>query len=406
MKVLLVIPYFMPAISYGGPVTVSYDLARGLVARGHEVTVATTDVLDDRSRVGKREELIDGIKVLRFRNVSNYLAKKFNGYLPLLFIPWLIKNCGRFDVVHCHDFFSLQAVATGLICKLRKIPLLLQPHGSLSAVRRSARFAGVKKVFIRFLGWGLSSAQNIIALTRAERDAIAALVPARAEKIVIIPNGLDLRKFEKVAKIDLHARYNIPASRRIIGFIGRLAYIKGIDISLAALATIRERADFSFLIIGPDEGELAKLKQQAAGLGIGERLIFAGMLGGEEKLRVMKSCDLFLFTSRDEGLPMTVLEVAALGVPQVISRECNVPELAEYLAGFVHPFDDIAGFAESIVMLLNDAAVGRVMALNARLLARERFSTDKMVDGVEQLMLGNSGVPQGSSAAAGDGRGS
>lgn len=381
----MVIPYFMPAISYGGPVTVSYDMARGLVAGGHKVTVATTDVFDERSRVRQTAEVLDGIRVLRFRNVSNALAKRCNGYLPLLFVPWFVRNCSRFDVVHCHDFFSLQAVVAGFVCRLRGVPFLLQPHGSLSAVRRAARFAWAKRLLVFLFGGILRSARNIIALTRAEKESIASLVPALAEKIVIVPNGLDPGAFADVEKTDLHAVYDIPLGRRIIGFIGRLAYIKGIDISLEVLALLKEKEDFAFLVIGPDEGELESLRALAAELGLAERVVFAGILGGGEKLRVMQSCDFFLFTSRDEGLPMALLEVAALGLPQVASRECNVPELAEYRAGFVHACDDVAGLARSVETLLRDRAVRRAMGQNARLMVEERFSTGRMVAGISQL---------------------
>ena len=128
-------------------------------------------------------------------------------------------------------------------------------------------------------------------------------------------------------------------------------------------------------------GELAKK------LGIADRVIFAGILGGEEKLQVMKSCDMFLFTSRDEGLPMAVLEAAALGVPQVISTECNVPELVEYQAGFVHACDDTVALADSVHTLLSDVAVRQTMARNARLMVKERFSIEAMLDGIEHLMV-------------------
>ncbi len=386
LNVLIVIPYFMPAVGYGGPVRVSFDIARGLVSRGHKVTVATTDVLDEGRRVSSTEEWIEGIRVVRFRNFSNALAKKMNGYLPLLFIPWMMKNARRFDVVHCHDVFSVQTAVSGIATAAFKVPLLIQPHGSLSPVRRSARFSGIKKLFIgTFLGV-LRRASYFIALTREEKKAIQTIVNGDSGKIAIVPNGLDPERFLGIDETDLHSRYGIPRGNRIIGFVGRVAYIKGLDISLDVLARLKERHAFTFLVIGPDEGETARLRRRAEALGLAGRVVFAGILDGEEKLRVMRSCDLFLFTSRDEGLPMTVLEVAALGRPQVLSRECNVPEVEEYGAGYIHALEDVCALEQSVSSILVDDALRARLGDNARRMVRERFDARKVLDCMEKLL--------------------
>lgn len=387
MRVLIVIPYFTPAVSYGGPVRVAHDTARSLVSRGHEVTVATTDVFDDKVRVGKRKETINGIHVVRFRNISNYAAKFSNGYTPVGFPFWLARNLRRFDVVYCHDVFSLQSVCVGVTSRLRMFPIVVQPHGSLSAVRRSARFQLIKKTIIRLFPWALRNAYAIIALTGQERKEIAAVAGGSESKIVVIPNGLELREFEGVEAVDLFQRFGVPTGRRVVGFVGRLAQIKGLDVSLRVLRQLRDRVDFSYLVIGPDEGELEALKQQVRELDLEGRVVFAGILEGRDKLNVMNSCDVFLFTSRDEGLPMTVLEVAALGIPQVLSAECNVPEVAEFRAGFVHPLGDADGLAGSLEILLRDKATAQEMSRNARAMVEEKFDALGVHDRIEQLLL-------------------
>ena len=81
MNILQVIPYFVPAWDYGGPVQVAYRVSREMIKRGHEVTVYTTDTLKANSRIEKTEEVIDGIKVKRFSNLSNFLAYRENSCL-------------------------------------------------------------------------------------------------------------------------------------------------------------------------------------------------------------------------------------------------------------------------------------------------------------------------------------
>jgi len=104
-KILYVIPYFAPAWSYGGPVKVSFDFAKELVKLGYSVTVVTTDVLDSKQRVKKLHEKIEGINVIRFKNINNKLAKNFNFYTPIGLVKWLKKNIQSFDIVHIHEFF-------------------------------------------------------------------------------------------------------------------------------------------------------------------------------------------------------------------------------------------------------------------------------------------------------------
>jgi glycosyltransferase involved in cell wall biosynthesis len=82
-------------------------------------------------------------------------------------------------------------------------------------------------------------------------------------KTTILPNGLKLNKFKKVSKIDLWKKYNLPQENKIIGFIGRIQYIKGLDISLEILNKIKKEINFTFLIIGPDEGQKSNFQRQA-----------------------------------------------------------------------------------------------------------------------------------------------
>jgi len=168
MKILEVIPYFIPAYSYGGPVKVCFDVSKELVRRNHSVTVVTTDTLDEKKRIKKLEEEADGIKIIRFRNVSNWMAKKLNGYLPLGFYLWTKSNIKKFDFVHCHDFFTLQNIIVSYFCKKYNVPFVIQPHGSLSSVRKNARFSFVKKIFLKIFFNVLKNSKNIIALTENE----------------------------------------------------------------------------------------------------------------------------------------------------------------------------------------------------------------------------------------------
>lgn len=147
MKILQVIPYFVPAYGYGGPLKACFDVSKELVKRGNEVTVVTTDTFDGKNRISKLEEEIDGIRIIRFKNISNSLAKNYNGYLPVGFFGWAKNNLKSFDVAYCHDFFTLQNIIVAYFCKKYSVPFIIQPHGTLSPVRQESKAYLLKKYF-------------------------------------------------------------------------------------------------------------------------------------------------------------------------------------------------------------------------------------------------------------------
>src|SRR5206468_4130729 len=128
---LQVTPYFAPAWAYGGPPRVMYDYATGLAARGHEVEVFTTDVLDAGRRADPAVEVLDGVLVRRFPNVSNELAWRTKKYLPRGLLTALLRESGRFDAVHVTDARTFLTAAAYLASRGRGVPLCLSAHGSL-----------------------------------------------------------------------------------------------------------------------------------------------------------------------------------------------------------------------------------------------------------------------------------
>src|ERR1700712_872653 len=107
MRLLMAIPYFTPAYAFGGSVTVAETIVEGFIAAGHEVTVATTDVLDEANRLptGTPQEPA-GADVIRFPNVSHKLASQAMGFAPRGMREWLAQNTAGFDVVLLQDFYS------------------------------------------------------------------------------------------------------------------------------------------------------------------------------------------------------------------------------------------------------------------------------------------------------------
>ena len=181
----------------------------------------------------------------------------------------------------------------------------------------------------------------------------------------------------------MYHKYDIPGTHKIIVFLGRLQFIKGLDISLKSLAIIKDEIDFSFIIIGPDEGEKKKLDKLIENDGLENRIIFTGILEGEDKMATLKSADLFLLNSRSEGFGLAIIESCVVGVPVLISEYCPILEVEEFNAGRITsnvPKD----VSNNILEMLGDEELLKKYKKNTRKVA-EYYSLDLTISKIDKL---------------------
>jgi glycosyltransferase involved in cell wall biosynthesis len=127
MRILHVISYFPPAYAFGGGPRVAYLLARELAKRGHEVTVYTTDAKDPYSRIWDEkapwvEREVDGIRVVYFKNLTMLTVRKLRLFITPALPVFAQKEMKSFDVVHLHDFRTLQNIVISRIAYKHGVP--------------------------------------------------------------------------------------------------------------------------------------------------------------------------------------------------------------------------------------------------------------------------------------------
>ncbi|MEP6953443.1 MAG: glycosyltransferase [Solirubrobacteraceae bacterium] len=359
MRLLLAIPYFAPAYAFGGSVTVAETMVADLVAAGHDVTVATTDVLDERSRLDVGTPVVPGAEVVRFPNVSHRAAAGANLYLPRGMRRWVRANMPGFDVVLLHDVYSAVSVLAARGAERAGVPYALQPLGTLSPAAERGRPLAKRAFLAAFGNRTVASAAALVHSSDDERRDFLA-VGADPARLVRLPLPLDLPAAAAAA----------AAAVPTVAYVGRLHDIKRIDRLVEAMARVRRTVPDAVLeVVGPGERLTHELRALAQQLGIADAVRFRGYVSVEEKLAVLSGAHVSVLLSASEGLPMAALEAMACGTPVVLSEGCHLPEVHER-AGLVVPgrADDAA---DAIVLLLRDEALRVRLGAGAEAFARD-----------------------------------
>jgi glycosyltransferase involved in cell wall biosynthesis len=219
---------------------------------------------------------------------------------------------------------------------------------------------------------------NHLANSRAGAAAIARQIGVSLERFSVIPNGIDLNSLNvDPDREGLRREFGIPLDCRIVLTIGRLTDAKDYPMLLRIARRCRGRLPVRFLVAGHGEMEV-ELRQMARELNVSDMVHFAGLR--LDTPRLLKSSDLFCYTSWYEGFPNALLEAMAAGLPVVTTAFAGADELIEDgVSGRIVACRDDAAACEVLESMLRDEPEARVMGERARCVAAERFSMQAMV---------------------------
>jgi glycosyltransferase involved in cell wall biosynthesis len=331
MRILKTVQAYFPFQEKGGPVVKVRSLARGLLARGHQITVLTADLglgnhnefkmRAERCPWGWRSEQV-GIEVIYLSTIGHYRALTSN--------PHVIRFCRRslshFNLVHIYGLYDLLGPAVSYFCRRQGIPYVIEPMGMYRPIVRSLR---MKQMYFGLLGKRLvEGAQFLIATSEQEKKE---LVEGGIEesRIVIRRNGVDSPE-SLPAYGEFRQRRGIAQNAKLVLYLGRMVSKKSPDLLLEAFAGWRSKSsegrDAVLVLAGPDEGDafLSRLKRMADQFGLTDSVRFAGPLYDEAKWQAYRDADVFVLPSQNENFGNTAAESAACGTPVIVTDRCGI----------------------------------------------------------------------------------
>ncbi len=271
----------------------------------------------------------------------------------------------------------------------------------------AAKDAGVRAIVERVDGISLASrvpdksaCSRIICESKAARDVILAqrkLLRCRREQIAVIPNGIDLTRFDpsRYDRERCRAALGLHTDDFVIGTVARLAPEKNLDHLVRAGAMLigvgarHHGPRIRIVIVGPDAGSRGHLEGLASELGIAAAVSFPGPT--TEVPEALRALDVFAITSLYEGSPFSLLEAMAMGLPVIATPVGAIPEIIDgngFLVCVLHPEETTGALRQ----LLSDKKLRLALGLRSRRLGR-RYDVNEMAHKYEAVLLEALGLP-------------
>lgn len=369
MKILQTPVRFYPFT--GGVENYVYYLSRELVNSGNQVKVVCANEPDIESK-----QRVEGIEVERLP----YMGKIANTNITTG-LPGALSD-GDYDIIHTHIPTPWSADWSAFYSNSKKKPLVVTYHndiigqGLASLVARIYNSVGLNYV--------LKTAAKIIITQPGYLQSSSHLAKYR-DKIEVIPNGVDVEKFQPIQASDNEDKSTIF----FLSVLDEFHKYKGLDYLLEALKIVKNNVPDVKLIVGGKGVLLDHHQEMAASLGLKDNVEFAGFIPDEEIADYYSQASVFVLpsiSSLQEGFGIVALEALACQTPVVTTDIVGVAhDLKQIKGGIVIPPRDTHKLADAITQILSDAQMQKEMGQRGRKLVQEKYTWKVVASSMEKV---------------------
>lgn len=371
----LSVAHVVLSLDLGGLERVVLDLIRQSEALGQVPSVICVDrrgqLADTAEALGARVVSLDKGPGLKLRTMGS--------------IDRVLRDL-RPDVIHSHQIGAL--FYAGPVARKQGIPVVHTEHGKHFPGSLKANWLG------RIAG---TFADRFLCVSKEIADLIVRTGVARRNRVGFQANGIDVRSFRPIPpdeRAALRHSLGLPAEGVVIGTAGRLAEIKRYDRLISAFGVLKATSPELSLVFVGDGPLKVELEAQAASLGLAGSVFFAGYQSDPRPY--LQAMDVFALTSRSEGMPLSVLEAWASGLPVIVPAVGGLPDMvAEGETGLLVDASDATALVAAFRRLIDDPSLGRRMGMRGRDLALASYDVRAMAEAYDREyrgVLGRVGV--------------
>jgi glycosyltransferase involved in cell wall biosynthesis len=287
-------------------------------------------------------------------------------------------------VVHTHHFGSLMHTLPA--AWLARVPRVVHTEHAYQYLEPRADYR-------RWLRWSSAFTDAFVVVGRSLQDYYRTGVRVSQRRLRVIPNGIDTGLYRPARDMTAVRRVlGLPVDAFLIGTAGRFFPEKDYGTLIRAVGALaHRRPDIRLAMVG-DGPERSALEALATSQGISDRVHFLGWR--TDLPSILPALDVFVLSSRSEGLPLVALEALACEVPVVSTPVGDMPEvLADGQGGSLFPVADWAALAQALALLADAGARRRALGTAGRQRIVARYSREAMVNGYARVYEGAEAVP-------------
>jgi glycosyltransferase involved in cell wall biosynthesis len=380
LRLLHVVPTYLPALRYGGPIRSVHALCRALAAAGHDVHVFTTSVDgpgDSDVLLGRPVDL-EGVKVTYF---PSRVLRRLYWSPPMR--RALAESVDGFDVAHLHAVYLWPIWAAARAARAQGVPYVISPRGMLvpELIRRKSRW--VKAAWIALVERANLEAAAAIHTTSSVEAGHLAGFGWKLPPVATIPHGVDDPPPPSAAPLSADIAAAIASGPLVLAF-GRLSWEKALDRLVGALPM----APAARVVLAGDDadGYAASLAAQARALGVDRRVtIVARHVEGADKEALFAAAGIFAMPSLSENFGVAAVEAMGRGLPVLVTPEVGMASIVRECGGGLVVEGNAGAIAGGLNRLVEDRTAARAMGEAGRVHVGLHYGWPSVAERMERL---------------------
>ncbi len=323
MRIMFVVPSIN--LETGGTSKATLTLAKDLIGRGQQVEIYTTCWPNLQMQVGESIDQ-EGIPIRIFP------ATTIPGLDHVPYSRALLRairsDLMRFDVFLAASLWNPLITHAMAVFRKNRVPYAVMPHGMMDPLV-FARHRFMKSCWAAMWEQRNIEDADLIIFNSHREEAKARTKGWRLRRTVILPHSIDLSIGQILpSRKQLEQRYPCLIDKQVVAFVGRINWVKNLDLLIKAVAQLcKNDLNVALVCAGPDtDGYQPRLERLARDLNISDRVLFTGMLHGEQLQSVFARADVVSLVSQKENFGLSAAEALAAGIPIVLSDGVDMGE--------------------------------------------------------------------------------
>ncbi|MDD3718887.1 MAG: glycosyltransferase family 4 protein [Actinomycetota bacterium] len=373
---VVILSWEYPPRIIGGLGTHVHQLAVNLARAGINIHVVTKDAPD-----APDFEVAEGVQIHRVPLYAPEIPQEewvpwtlqFNVALLERAIPLINERIGKVHVLHAHDWLVAHAAIS--LKHAYRIPLVATIHATEYGRHQGYIPEGMSRIIHQIEWWLTFESVRTITCSNYMRDEVARIFELPGDKITVIPNGIEYELFRSDADTERIRRQFVEPDSRMIFFVGRLVYEKGVQTVIEAMPRVlQEFPDLRFLVAGTG-AHVRALQVMIDEFGLGEKIKLLGFVDAEKLPMFYKCADITVVPSIYEPFGMVVLEAMVAGCPVIVADTGGLKEIVVHEeTGLCFKPGNPESLAQAMIRVLRDEGLAQRLTSDAQKFIGEKYN--------------------------------